>query len=184
MAITNIDGVIAGLLSPVPFLKTSVTGEAIGGFHSTAYMAGTPGAMTAPSPGLAGAALTSYAGQIQFPAAVGGTNVHLARFSGSQAGNVGALILVDRLWHNSGFTVTTTTAQTVNSAAWPARDRDGSTNGVGVQVAIEVSTATTNAGAITNMTMKTPDVPAPRDTHAGPSVRRLHLELLAKRNTL
>lgn len=66
MAITNIDGVIAGLLSPVPFLKTSVTGEAIGGFHSTAYMAGTPGAMTAPSPGLAGAALTSYAGQIQY----------------------------------------------------------------------------------------------------------------------
>ena len=40
------------------------------------------------------------------------------------------------------------------------------------------------AGAPAVIDLKTPDVPAPRDTHAGPSVRRLTLELLAKRNTL
>ncbi len=153
MAITTMDGVLAGMRAPEPFLKTSVTGEAIGGFHSTAYMAGRPGAMVAPTPDLAGAALTTYAGQIPFPAAVGGQSIYLSRLSGSQAGNIGAIILADRLWHNSGFTQATTTAETVNSAAFPARDRNGSTNGVGVQVALEVSTATTNASAITNTTM-------------------------------
>lgn len=153
MAITTLDGIIAGFLPPQPFIKNSVTGEAIGGYHSTAYMAGLPGAMTAPAPGLAGAALTTYSGQIPFPAAVGGKTIYLSRLSGSHAGNIGAFILLDRLWHNSGIVSTTTTAQTVNSVAWPARDRNGSTNGVGVQVALEVSTATTNGSAITNCTM-------------------------------
>ena len=153
MAITTMDGITAGFRPPEPFLKASFTGEAVGGFHSTAYLAGRPGAMTAPTPGLAGAALTTYSGQIPFPAAVGGQSIYLSRLSGSQAGNIGAIILADRLWHNSGFTVTTTGAQTVNSAAFPARDRAGSTNGDGVLVGIEVSTATTNGSAVTNMTM-------------------------------
>lgn len=147
------DGLIASMLPSEDFYKAAVTAEAAGVAHSSFYLAGRPGAATAPSPGLAGAALTSYAGQIPFPAAVGGENVYLARFEGAQAANVGGLMLADRLWHNSGFTVTTTTAQTVNSAAWPARDIDGSTNGKGVMVAVEVSTATTNGSAITNMTM-------------------------------
>ena len=153
MAVTTMDGVLAGMLPPESFLKVAATGEAVGGFHSTAFMAGRPGAMVVPTPGLAGAALTAYAGQVPFPAAVGGKNVHLSRLSASQAGNVGTLILADRLWHNSGIVVTTTTAQTVNSVAWPARDKAGATAGDGVLVGIEVSTATTNAAAISNMTM-------------------------------
>lgn len=154
MAITTMDGLVAALQ---PFgedvLKAAFTGEAAGQYHSMLYLAGRPGAAVAPTPGLAGAALTTYAGQIQVPALVSGKNIHLARLEFSQAANIGAVTVLDRLWHNSGIVVATLTAQTVNSVAWPARSQDGTTNGNGVMVAIEVSTATTNAGAITNTTM-------------------------------
>lgn len=59
----------------------------------------------------------------------------------------------DVFWVNNVLTVTTTTAQTVNSVAFPARDANGSSNGVGFQVGILVTTATTNVGAITNTTL-------------------------------
>lgn len=152
MAITTVDGIIAGALPPQHILKVTGTMEAAGVLHSLAYLSGMPGAATAPSPGLSGAALTSYGGQIPFPAAVGGETVYLAGLCGS-ASTAGCVSVYDRLWHNSGLVVTTTTAQTVNSATFPARDRNGATDGVGVLVGIEVSTATTNAGAITNTTM-------------------------------
>lgn len=151
MAITTLDGVIAGMRAPAQFLKVGAAMEAVGVHHSFFYTSGIPGAAVAPSPGIAGAALTTYAGQIPFTNPVSG-NTYLARLQTS-ASVVGCLRLFDRLWHNSGIAVTTTTAQTVNSAAWPARDKTGTTNGDGIQIGIEVSTATTNAGAITNTTM-------------------------------
>lgn len=152
MAITNLDSVIAGMRPIEQILKVGSTMEAAGVLHSLLYTSGIPGAGVAPTPGLAGAALTSYGGQIPFTNPVSG-NSYLALFEGGMSALDGQLILYDRLWHNSGFTITTTTAQTVNSAAWPARDRDGSTNGEGVYVAIEVSGATGNVSAVTNTTM-------------------------------
>lgn len=160
MTITTLDGAIAGMKPPEQVLKVGATMEAAGVHHSLFYTSGRPGAATAPSPGIGGAALTSYSGQIPVPAASG--NTHLARLTAA-ASVVGRLILCDRLWHNSGVAVTTTTAQTVTSATWPARDLDGSTNGRGVMVGIEVSTATTNAGAITNTTLSYTD----QDGNAG-----------------
>lgn len=151
MAITTLDGLVAGMLAPVPFFKIGTAHEAAGVAHSHFYAAGMPGAAVAPSPGLGGAALTSYAGQLPFSNPVSG-NSYLAVFD-VFSNTVSTLWLMDRLWHNSGIVVTTTTAQTINSVAWPARDRAGTTNGAGVMVAIEVSTATTNAGAIANTTM-------------------------------
>lgn len=65
----------------------------------------------------------------------------------------GVIVTSDWLWINTGLVVTTTTAQSVASVTLPARDLDGSTNGKGVYAAILVTTATTNAGAITNMTL-------------------------------
>lgn len=145
MAITTLDGAIAGMQYPRTFAK-AVTGTMVAGRPmSTFYLAGMPGAATAPSPGLAGAALTTYAGQIPF-SNPGSGNTYLARFQG-QATIAGTLVLADRLWHNSGITVTTTTAQTVNSAAWPARDNNASTNGDGVMIGLEVSTATGTGNA-------------------------------------
>lgn len=155
MAISTLDGLIAGLQPPENFQKLLVNIEAVGILHSLLYTDGTPGKGTAPAPGLAGAALTSYAGQLPYNNPSSG-NGYLARFSGvGQLG--GTLIVADRLWHNSGITITQTTAQTVNSVAWPARDRDGSTNGEGVLVGIEVSTATGNGSPVTNTTMSYTD---------------------------
>lgn len=56
----------------------------------------------------------------------------------------GHAMVLDRLWDNSGLSVTSTSAQSVSSAAWPARDINGSTNGEGVYVALEVSTGLGN----------------------------------------
>jgi hypothetical protein len=155
MAITTRDGVLAGSRPPEDFLKVGTTMEAVGVQHSFFYTTGRPGAATAPSPGIAGAALTTYAGQIPFTNPVSG-NTYIARLQAS-ASVAGSLILYDRLWHNSGIAVTTTTSQTVNSATWPARDANAATNGAGILVGIEVSTATTNAGAVTNTTMSYTD---------------------------
>lgn len=140
MAITSLDLAIAGERPVEEYAKT-VTGTLVAGRpFSPFYLAGVPGAAVAPTPGLAGAALTSYAGQIPVPAASG--NTHLSYFqciSSAQAGNV---VLADRLWHNSGFTITLTTAQTVNSVTWPSRDKNGATLGDGVYLGVEVSAAT------------------------------------------
>ena len=151
MAITSLDGVLSGMKPPEDILKIGTTAEAAGIFHSFLYATGRPGAAVAPSPGIAGAALTTYAGQIPWTNP-GAGNSYLARLqlASSVTGNVS---LLDRLWHNSGIAVTTTTAQTINSVAFPARDMNGSTNGDGVLVGIEVSTATTNGSAVTNTTM-------------------------------
>ena len=150
MAITTVDGAIAGARPPEEILKNGATMEAAGVMHSLFYTAGRPGAAVAPSPGLNGAALTTYAGQIPWTNP-GAGNSYMFRVEAS-ATLAGRLSIYDRLWHNSGLVVTTTTAQAITPVAIPARDINGATNGDGVMMAIEVSTATTNAGAVTNMT--------------------------------
>lgn len=140
MAITTLDGAIAGEKTLEHFAKAASGTLVAGRPYTPFYAAGIPGAAAAPSPGLAGAALTSYAGQIPVPAASG--NTHLSAFDGVSSAQGGLLILADRLWHNSGITITQTTAHTVNSVAWPARDKNGSTNGDGVYIGVEVSAAT------------------------------------------
>ena len=141
MTITSFDDGVLGI-RPLEFFQKAASGTLVAGRAWTPfYTAGIPGPAVAPSPGVAGAALTSYAGQIQFPAAVGGETIHLAKFQGLSSAQAGSLLLCDRLWHNSGLSVTLTTSQTVNSATWPARDENESANGEGVLVALEVSAA-------------------------------------------
>lgn len=152
MAITTIDGVIAGLQPPQNVFKVGPTMEAAGVMHSLLYATGLPGAGTAPSMGINGSALTSLDGQIPFTNPTGGAFKYLARADVSST-VFGTLLLFDRLWHNSGIVVTTTTAQTITFPGLPARDMGGTTDGVGVQVGIEVVTATTNASAIANTTI-------------------------------
>jgi hypothetical protein len=153
MAITTMDLLISGVQPPQPITKASFTGQAAGGLHSSFYLAGLPGAATAPSPGLAGAALTSYSGQIPVPTVGGSQTIYLAGLDFTHGGNIGGVMICDRLWHNSGIVSTTTTAQTINSVAFPARDQFGGVSGFGVQLALEVSTATTNGSPITNTTV-------------------------------
>lgn len=141
MAITTLDQLLAAMLPPVTFAKAATPTLVAGRPHSLFYLAGMPGAAAAPTPGRSGAALTSYAGQLPDPATVIGKNIYLARLQG-QATIAGTLILADRLWHNSGLSLTSTAAQTINSVAWPARDANGTSNGDQVLIGLEVTTAT------------------------------------------
>lgn len=152
MPLTTESQIIAGELPASEFTKATGTLEAVGTLHSTFYNAGTPGAASAPTPGLSGAALTSFAGQLPVPAPVAGKEIAVTGFlvSGSV---IGTAILADRLWHNSGINSSLTTAQTINSVAWPARCWDYAlngwdTDGDGISVAAEVSQATTNAAVV------------------------------------
>lgn len=155
----TLDGIVDGMRKLERFQKTTGTMEAAGVWHSLWYAAGRPGAGAAPSSGLGGGALSStsaqVSGQIPFADPVSGQS-RLAKLS-ANAALAGTLLLCDRLWDNSGFTVTTTTAQTVNSVTWPSRDKDGATTGEDVLIGLEVSAATTNAGAVTNCTMSYDD---------------------------
>jgi hypothetical protein len=153
VAITSYDTAIAGALPPEVAWKVSVTVEAAGVMHSTLYQAGRPGAGVAPATDIDGAALTSYAGQVPFPGAVGGENIHLLSLAVSQSSTgMSRVWLLDRLWHNATIVSTTTGAQAISHPGLPSRDAAGGTDGLGVLLGIEVSTATTNGSAVTNMT--------------------------------
>lgn len=154
MAITTMDGMIAGFQPPTHFYKMH---EANNNSYnddmmSLLYFRGTPGLAVEPAPGsIAGAALTSYAGQIPWTNP-GAGNSYLARFE-AWGPAYSTLFLCDRLWHNDSITATQTTDQTINSATLPARDRTGTTDGVDVMAGIEVYTACTNGSAVTNTTI-------------------------------
>ncbi len=142
MAITTLDGVIAGLQPPRYFAK-AVTATLVAGRPASLWsLGGSPGAGSFNGT-LNGAALDSTSalvnGQIPHYDPSSG-NAHLARFQ-ANATQPGTLLLLDRLWHNGGFTITSTGAQSITSPTWPARDNNGSTNGNGVFLAVEVSAA-------------------------------------------
>ncbi len=65
---------------------------------------------------------------------------------------VGTYMLVDVLWYNTGLVVTTTTAQAITTPTLPARDRNGSSDGEGLELALLTTTANTNAAVIANTT--------------------------------
>lgn len=138
MAITTMDGALAGMQYPRLFVK-SVGGTMVAGRpHSYWTIAGTPGA------GAIGATLNgtnqdnTTAGCLPFTNPVSG-NSYLARF---QAGCTiaGTLLLIDRLWSNT--LGVTTGAQSITQPTLPARDANASTNGEGVMLALEVTAAT------------------------------------------
>lgn len=148
MVITTLDGLIAGMMPNAIFAKSGQSFKGAGIWASNFYQAGFPGPAVISAAGIAGQALTTYGGQMRFPAAVGGQEVRLAKFEAAHSSSIGYVALMDRLWHNNAFVVTSITAQTINSVAWPARDANGSTNGVGVNIAMEVVT-TLGAGVPT-----------------------------------
>ena len=140
MAISTPDSLIAGAKAGQMFMK-ALSGTLVAGRpHSYFYTAGIPGPAAAPSSGVNGAALTSYAGQIPFSNPVSG-ETRLARLVG-WASQTGMLLVCDRLWHNSGLSVTSTSAQSITFPTLPARDVNGATNGDGVLIGMEVTTAT------------------------------------------
>lgn len=134
------------------FLKIGTAPEAAGRWYSWAKDSGNPGAWAPGTPGLNGRATdgttAADAGSLGIRNATGAN--YLTYFSASTSVACNPW-LFDVLWVNSGLVVTTTTAQAIAApVALPARDMNGTTNGEGVWAGILVTTATTNAGAITN----------------------------------
>jgi len=141
----------------VPFLKVGTALEAVGVFYSWGKDTGMPGAWSPGTPGLNGRAtdgtLAADNGCLRVLNAPGGSINLLTGVDGT-ANITGDLKIVDVMWVNTGLVTTTTTAQAIAApVALPARDTAGTTNGAGVFAGILVTTATTNAGAITNTTI-------------------------------
>jgi len=143
MAITTLDGALAGF-QPLRLISKVVTPTlVVGRPHSLWNMNGIPGAGSHDAT-LNGAVLSSSStipnGAIPH-VDPGSGNAYIGRIVGYCA-NPGALLWCDRLWSNGGITITSTGAQAITSPTWPARDLNGSSNGDGVLLAVEVSAAT------------------------------------------
>jgi hypothetical protein len=136
--------------------KAGTGADTIGYHYCHAKDAGFPGAWGPGAPGLAGRAtdgtLSADAGCIPLrnPSA-GATN--LLRQASLSATVAHYFHLWDVLWCNSGVVVTTTTAQTINSVALPARDAVGTANGEGVMIGLLFTAASTAAAVINNSTV-------------------------------
>lgn len=149
MAITTYAGIINGLIQPdfvtkSPALNTSTTPWLRLSMWTTNNDAGSYNTTTG------GATLSSsssqVAGQLYHVNPPGGSNSYVAGFrckiySGSAGGKGPVAYICDRLWHSGGYSATSTSAQTVNSPTWPARDANGSTNGDGVIIGMELQSA-------------------------------------------
>lgn len=147
-------------------LKVGTATEAAGVRYCFNKDSGSPGAWVPGAPGLNGwwtdaSTATNAANpagatqcgcwQLANPAS-GGYYLNQAGVAASVASQIE---IFDLVWYNTGLVVTTTTAQTVTmpGASIPARDANGTTNGENWQAGIYVTTATTNAGAVTNTTL-------------------------------
>ena len=146
MAITTLTQVVDGMLPTVVVAKTAESSANSNSQMLTNwYSVGYPPTATANTSGVSGQALTSSPAALPFKNPVSG-NSYLTGFLSTYYLTINntsqrSTLMVDRLWENSGLSPTVTTAQTVNSVAWPARDLDESTNGRGVFIAVEVSSA-------------------------------------------
>lgn len=140
MAITTLDGAIAGFRPPRPFAKTGNTTSAVGGMrgYTTFYVAGMPGAGVAPSSGINGGAVSAPISGQMFRNNPSGVNAYMSKFVVSSS-IAGTFWLIDRVWANSGLSVTSTAAQAITPAVLPARDVAGTTNGDGIYAAVEWS---------------------------------------------
>lgn len=130
------------------------------GGHPGAWVLGTPGVNGANFDCSTGAGAT-VAGAHYFPAAASG-NLYITQLT-IQNSVTEQMELVDLLWYNTGLSVTTTGAQAVVPAGFPARDKLGSTNGEGVKIALYALTALGNAAVVSNSTISYTD----QDGNAG-----------------
>jgi hypothetical protein len=149
MAITTLDGLIAGFQAPRGFWKASQTAEGAGTWHSLWKAAGNPTTAATPPAYTAGSGYTTdetTQGALPFTDPVSGAS-YLARLAAT-GGTIGTLILYDRLWQCSGLLTNTVAEQNVTTPGTiPARDANGATAGAGVELWGEIYTAPGATGA-------------------------------------
>jgi hypothetical protein len=140
VAITSIADLLAGLRPVTVFTKAGVDNSAYWRLHSSSYYGPNPAVLASVQ---TGEALTSWpGGQIAFPPAVAGQSIYLAELEAYHSTisipfGMDSVVIYDRLWHAGLFDDSLLTVQTVDSVAWPARDRNGSTDGEGVIIFLE-----------------------------------------------
>lgn len=144
MAITTLSGAVAGATGLKMYRKVNVSASSAGRIVSDFGFTGSPEAAPLLSASLNGAALTSRVGQLPFTNPVSGNTYLLSWTAGGiQATIIGTArqMLCDRLWEAQsgvgGIDITSTSAQSMTTPTWPARDRNAATNGDGVFVAWE-----------------------------------------------
>jgi hypothetical protein len=129
------------------FHKSGTAADAVGYWYCSSKDGGFPGAWAPGTPGLAGRATdgTTAAdnGCVPFVNATTG-GIYLTGLN-VWSSVAQPHIFFDCLWVNSGIVVTTTTAQTINSVTFPARDVNGTTNGEGLMIGLLFVAAATNA---------------------------------------
>jgi hypothetical protein len=154
MTITTVDQALSGMRPQSRFYKTSLTlGATVGSFSTNWYTSGLPTAASINTSGMAGeGCYSNTAGALSFSNATGydtrlvgadincGTAVNAAR---------SPILVLDRIWHQSGINVASNTVQTINSVTFPARDSLGQANGEGCFAALEVVTGVNTPQAIT-----------------------------------
>lgn len=131
----------AGQLPPQDFTKATVSTLVAGRPASLWTAVGKPGAGTFSTDGINGSVLNApYSGSLDFTNPVTG-NSNLSALTAGSGAQAGQLLLVDRMWQNSGLLATITTEQIITAAPIPVRDRNGTNTGDDVQVALEITTA-------------------------------------------
>ncbi len=146
MAIATLDAAGAGTRPPVPWQKATAQTAVAGRPLSLWGVAGNPGA-GAWNATLNGVTVSGpIAGALQRDNPASGAAYVFSQEAGC-IGQNGMLYLCDRLWHNGGYTVTSTAAQNSTTPTWPSRcptsftDDTPATTGRGVLLGLEVETA-------------------------------------------
>lgn len=139
----------------IPFMKTSTGSDVAGCWYCTSKDAGYPGAWLPGAPGINGRVTNGTAvadfGCIPIPDGVTGANYLTALEMAASVNHTNDFF--DVLWVNSGLVVTTTTAQAITTPTLPARDVNGTTNGVGCTIALLVTTVLANAALNSSITV-------------------------------
>lgn len=147
--ITTLDGVVGGARPPVIFAKNVSNATVAGRPVSLFQFAGSPGPGS-PNTGLTGANFVSSStipnGVLYHTDPTSGEASYLSRFV-AEATQAGTLLLCDRLW-DCGPVTNSTSVQTISQPTLPARDSNGATAGLGVQLGIEVVAATSSTAAV------------------------------------
>lgn len=136
--------------------KVGTALEAAGQYYCFAKDNGAPGAWSPGTPGVNGRNTDGTTAADLGCITVGNptSGAWYIRDFNIAASQAGMFILADVLWVNTGLVVTTTTAQAITQPTLPLRDNTGTSNGHGIGAGILVTTATTNAAVISNITLQ------------------------------
>lgn len=155
MAIKTLNDLLISA-QPVQYIFKLATGTT-----TTTKMQSQWGRAGIPGPGTyattaAGSILSSSSslvpGQIPFTNPGPGQTLYIINTACTLLSVTNVMFICDRLWHNGGLSVTSTSPQTINSVTWPARDDNNSTNGKGVLIGLEFS-AVVGASTTQNITI-------------------------------